>query len=98
MTISGFKGQYVETTVTQDISKCGNGEDGFWLWNSSKTDRRYVQDTGEINRMYAIDVDGKVHTFSVRLPPTTTDEDRAEVEAMLETSRSPRGSRASAAP
>ena len=85
VTISGFKGQYVETKVTQDITKCGNGEDGFWLWNSSKTDRRYVQDTGEINRMYAMDVDGKIHTFSVRLPPTTTGEDLAEVESMLTT-------------
>jgi hypothetical protein len=82
---SGYRGQYVDTTVTQDISKCGNGEDGFWLWNSKNTDRRYVQDTGEVNRMYAFDVDGKIHTFDVRLPPATTDADRAEVMAMLET-------------
>ena len=85
VTFSGYKGQYVDTTVTQDISKCGNGEDGFWLWNSENTDRRYVQDTGELNRMYAIDVDGKIHTFDVRLPPATTDDDHAEVLAMLET-------------
>lgn len=85
VTISGFKGRYVDTTIAADISKCGNGEDGFWLWNSRNTDRRYVQDTGEVNRMYAVDVDGRIHTFDVRLPPATTDDDRAEVLAMLET-------------
>ena len=83
VTISGYAGQYVETTITADITKCGNGEDGFWLW-ASGGDRRYVQDTGEINRMYALDVDGRIFTFDVRLPPTTTDADRAEVSAMLE--------------
>ena len=85
VTISGYSGQYVETTITADISKCGNGDDGFWLWASPDGDRRYVQDTGEINRMYALDVDGTPFTFDVRLPPATTDADRAEVEAMLET-------------
>ena len=83
VTISGYAGQYVETTITADIRTCGNGEDGFWLW-ASGGDRRYVQDTGEINRMYALDVDGRIFTFDVILPPTTTDADRAELDAMVE--------------
>jgi hypothetical protein len=85
VTVSGYSGQYVETTITADISTCGNGLDGFWLWASPNGDRRYVQDTGEINRMYAFDVDGTRFTFDVILPPATTDADRAEVDAMLET-------------
>ena len=85
VTISGYSGQYVDTTITADISKCGSGSDGFWLWASPDGDRRYVQDTGEGNRMYALDVDGTRFTFDVRLPPATTDADRAEVEAMLAT-------------
>lgn len=85
VTISGYSGQYVDTTITADISKCGSGSDGFWLWASPDGDRRYVQDTGEANRMYALDVDGTRFTFDVRLPPATTDADRAEVDAMLAT-------------
>ena len=85
VTISGYAGQYVETTITADITSCGDraDEDDFWLW-ASGGDRRYVQETGEINRMYALDVEGRIFTFDVRLPTTTTDADRAEVSAMLE--------------
>lgn len=82
VTISGFNGYYVDTTVTADISRCVTSDDGFWLW-ASGVDRRYVQSTGEQNRMYAIDVDGRRFTFDVRLPPATTEADRADVEKML---------------
>jgi len=85
VTVSGYSGQYVDTTVTQDISKCGNGHDGFWLWDGKNSDRRYVQGTGELNRIYAFDVDGERFTFAVRLPADTTDTDRADVMSMLET-------------
>ena len=85
VTISGYSGQYVETTVTQDVLKCGNGFDGFWLWDGKHSDRRYVQGTGEVNRIYAVDVDGEIFTFDVRLPAYTTDADVAEVMSMLET-------------
>ena len=56
----------------------------FWLW-ASPGDRRYVQGTGEVNRIYAFDVDGERFTFAVRLPAITTDADLAEVESMLAT-------------
>jgi hypothetical protein len=85
VTVSGYSGQYVDTTVTQDISKCGNGQDGFWLWDGKNSDRRYVQGTGELNRIYAFDIDGERFTFAVRLPADTTDADTAEVMSMLET-------------
>jgi hypothetical protein len=85
VTVSGYSGQYVDTTVTQDISKCLNGQDGFWLWDGKNSDRRYVQGTGELNRIYAFDVDGQRFTFAVRLPADTTDADTADVMAMLET-------------
>jgi hypothetical protein len=87
ITISGYKGYYVDTTITADISRCGNGDgDQFWLW-ASGLDRRYAQATGEQNRMYAMDVDGRPFTFNVLLPPTTTAVDRADVEKMLLTLR-----------
>lgn len=82
VTISGYHGYYVDTTVTGDISRCVTAADGFWLW-ASGLDRRYVQSTGEQNRMYAIDLDDTPFTFDVRIPPATTDADRADVEKML---------------
>ncbi len=84
VTVSGYSGQFVDTTVTADIATCLGGEEGFWLW-ASPNDRRYVQGTNEANRIYAFDVDGERFTFAVRLPANTTDADRAETMAMLET-------------
>lgn len=81
VTISGYGGYYVDTTVTADITQCQDG-DGFWLW-ASGFDRRYVQDTGEQNRMYVMTVGDRTFTFDVRIPPATTEADRAEVEQML---------------
>jgi hypothetical protein len=84
VTVSGYSGQYIDTTVTADITKCGNGQDGFWLW-AAPDDRRYVQGTNEVNRIYAFDLDGARFTFAVRIPAHTTEAYRAETMAMLET-------------
>jgi hypothetical protein len=83
VTIDGYDGQYVETTVTADLSTCADN-DGFWIW-ASPIDHRFVSTGGEVNRMYALDVDGEIFTFDVRLPAAVTDEDRATVEQMLGT-------------
>ena len=66
VTVSGYSGQFVDTTVTADIATCLGGEEGFWLW-ASPDDRRYVQGTDEANRIYAFDVDGRA--FHLRRPP-----------------------------
>jgi len=80
VTIDGYRGKYVEVTVTTDIKTCG--ADGFWLW-ASPGDRRYVQDTNEIDRIYVLDVDGERLTFAAVIPPRTTAADRAELEAAI---------------
>lgn len=83
VTISGYSGQYVDTTVTADITKCG-GEDAFWLWGYGD-DHWVAGATGETYRVYALDVDGTTFTFAVRIPANTTDAELAEVMAVLET-------------
>lgn len=83
VTISGYSGQYVDTTVTADITKCG-GEDAFWLWGYGD-DPWVAGETGETHRVYALDVDGTTFTFAVRIPANTTDAELAEVMAVLET-------------
>jgi hypothetical protein len=85
VTIDGYRGKVVEVTVATDISKCGNGLDGFWIWTSSSGDGRYVQDSDETDRIWILDVTGQRFTFNVRIPARTTAADRAEFETMLKT-------------
>jgi hypothetical protein len=84
VTIGGYRGKLVEITVAADISKCGNGFDGFWLWTSPDGDRRYVQDSDETDRIYILDVEGQRYTFTARIPARTTAADRAELETILQ--------------
>jgi hypothetical protein len=80
VTIDGYRGKYVEVTVTTDINNCGT--DGFWLW-MSPGDSHYVQDTNEMDRIYVLDVDSDRLTFAARFSPRTTPADRAELEAII---------------
>jgi hypothetical protein len=83
VTIDGYRGKLVEVTVATDISKCGNGVDGFWLWTSPDGDRRYVQDSDETDRIYILEVEGQRYTITVRIPSRTTAADRAELETIV---------------
>ena len=79
--VDGYRAKLVASTVTADIEPCG--PDGFWLWASPDGDRRYVQGTNEVNRMYIVDVDGERLTFNGRYPAATTAADRAELDAII---------------
>lgn len=81
VTVDGYSGRFVEVTVTADITKCG--PENFWIWATPDGDRRYVQGTNEMNRMYILDVDGQRFTFNARIPARTTAADRAELEAII---------------
>ena len=84
VTISGYSGQYVDTTVTGDTTLCG-GQDMFWLFAGAPGEPWPVGGTGEMYRLYALDVDGTTVTFAVRIPEDTSDADLADVMAVLET-------------
>lgn len=83
--VDGYRAKVVDSTVTVDIAPCGsgNGIDGFWLWAAPDGDRRYVQGTDELNRMFIVDVDGERLTFNGRYPAVTTAADRAELDAII---------------
>lgn len=80
--VDGFRGKVVDVTVTVDVESCG--PDGFQLWASPSGGRRDVQDTGEINRIYIIDIEDSRLPFVARIPERTTAADRAELEAMID--------------
>jgi len=89
VTVGGYSGKYVELTVATDIATCQvpSGDDplsGFWLWASADGDRRYVQDSDETDRIYAVDVGGSRFTFYARIPKRTTAADRAEIQAIID--------------
>ena len=86
VTIDGYRGKSVELTVATNIDTCGR--DGFWLWGDA-VDHRYVQSTGETDRIYVLDVDGVRRTFFLRIPANTTAADRAELEAIVAIRRHP---------
>ena len=98
VTISGYSGQYVDMTVTADITKCG-GEDEFWLWGAGRDDHIAAGATGEMWRMYALDLDGTTFPFAVRIPANTSDTELAEVIAVLDKAQiEPAGAGASPSP
>jgi hypothetical protein len=87
--VDGYRGKSVDLTVATDISTCppAVGEDpasGFWLWASPDGDRRYVQASDEMDRIYAVDVDGTRLTFAARIPAGTTAADLADLEAIFD--------------
>jgi hypothetical protein len=41
--------------------------------------------TGELDRIYVIDVNGKRFTFNMLVPPDAAEADRLDAESMLET-------------
>ena len=68
VTVSGYSGQYVDTTVTADITKCGNGVDGFWLWAAAEApplrpEHRRAQPDLCVRR--------RRHALHVRRPPAS---------------------------
>ena len=89
VTVDGYKGKSVELTVATDIAACRSdiGDDplsGFWLWALSNGDRRYVQSSTEMDRIYALDIDDARFTFALRIPPGTTPADLAELDGIVE--------------
>jgi hypothetical protein len=87
VTVDGFEGKFVELTVTVDIETCSRGSGGgdeFWLFAAADGDRRYVQGTNEMNRIYILDVDGERFTFNARFPERMTPADRAELEGIID--------------
>jgi hypothetical protein len=63
VTIDGYAGKYVELTITADITDC---EGGFFTWGSDR-EGRFAQATGEVDRVYALDVEGRRVTFFTRV-------------------------------
>jgi hypothetical protein len=80
VTIDGFSGKSIDLTVTTNLDTC---PEGFWTWGNDG-DYRYAQVNGEVDRVYALDVNGHRRTFFLRIPPRTTTVDRAELQSIVD--------------
>ena len=80
VTIDGYAGKFVDLTIVTDISTC---PDGFFTWGSDDNGR-FAQGTGEVDRVYAIDVDGRRVTFFTRVLPDSMQEHRAQLRRIVE--------------
>ncbi len=80
VTIGGYTGAYVELTVAADIGTC---PDGFFTWGS-ETEGRAAKATGEVDRVYAIDVDAQRITFYTRVPSDTGSEQEGQLRRIVE--------------
>ena len=76
VTIDGYAGRVVELT-TPDIAACPGG--GFRPFHD-----KFVQGPGEVERVYALDVDGQRLTFFARIPEGTSEADLADLQAIVD--------------
>ena len=80
VTIDGYAGSYVELTVEADIGGC---PDGFFTWGS-QDEGRSAKGRGEVDRVYALDVDGRRVTFYTRVMPDTYLEHEAQARRIVD--------------
>lgn len=95
-TVGGHAAKSVDYTVTADPTKCGNGQDGFWIWGSCPKpitagcedqpagERFYGVAEGDRERLYAVDVDGTTYTFFTNEPVDLAAADRAELRRVVD--------------
>jgi hypothetical protein len=80
VTVDGYAGKYVELTVDRDITTC---PEGFFTWGSP-SEGRAAKGNGEVDRVYAVDVDGRRITFFTRVLPDTYLEHEAQARRIVD--------------
>ncbi len=79
VTLDGYDGKLVEMTVPSDIdfADCDGGEFRSWLG-------RYHQGPGQVDRLYILDVEGQRVVIYSSYMPGTSEEERAELQAIVD--------------
>ncbi|MEO7664168.1 MAG: hypothetical protein ABIV26_03515 [Candidatus Limnocylindrales bacterium] len=73
--IDGYLGKSIDLTAVTDIDTCSQQ---LYPFND-----KYIQGNGELNRVYAVDVDGFRLTFDLRIPAAMTPADRALLDVLV---------------
>jgi len=82
VTVDGYSGKMIEMTVPADIdfADCDGGEFRSWLG-------RYHQGPGQVDQLYILDVEGQRVVIYTSYMPGTSEAERAEREAIVDSIR-----------
>jgi hypothetical protein len=94
VTLAGQAGEYLERSVPDwvvtgdaDFAGCddpGNGHHDFVSWFATDADgERYEQVTGQVDRLWVLDVNGQRLVVDATYSPDTTGADRAELASVV---------------
>ena len=79
VSIDGYRGKMIELSVPSDIDFADCDRGLFRSWTG-----RYHQGPGQVDRIYIIDVDGQRLVFFTNFLPGTSEADRAEGQAIVD--------------
>ena len=87
ITLDGHSGLYLELHVPSDIklSDCAPGQ--YNVWVSDPGGGRYLQEPGQVDRLWILDVDGNVVVLHATAVPDVSRAWRQRQTAMVESAR-----------
>ena len=83
VTVDGYRGTRLTISAPDTFAGCDLPADGYVLWRLP-LDFTHTVATGERNRVWILDVDGERLVIAIREPPGTTEEQRAEAQAIFD--------------
>jgi hypothetical protein len=87
VTLDGFDGLYLELHVSEDIEFADCGQDGYEMWVSEPGSARYMQQPGQVDQLWILDVEGNTVVLNTTAVPSVTRFDREKLTAMIESVR-----------
>lgn len=85
-TFAGYPASRVDLTIAadSDLRACTYGEIGLQIWYSAPADTYFVLAPNSVSNVYVLDVDGQRQVFLASYGSATSDEDVAELQAVLD--------------
>ena len=84
VTIGGHDGLYVELHVPDDIDFADCGLEDYHVWDSAPGGGRHMQEPGQVDRLWILDVEGEVVVLQATAVPDVSDADRDRLTQMVE--------------
>ena len=84
VTLDGYDGQYVELHAPDDID-FADCEQGYYdMWASAPDGGKYMQQPGQMDRLWILDVEGEVLVLDATAVPGATQADRDAITEIVE--------------
>jgi hypothetical protein len=88
-TLGGYPATRIDLSVPDgfDLSACNAADVGLQIWYSEPADANFVLLDDHTASVYILDINGERQVFLTQHGPTTTDEDLAELQTVLDSIR-----------